>query len=330
MVESHAIRTNLLTGGHAIVAPGRAAVSLGPDALSGLPALRGACPFCPGHEPDTDVALAVSPSEGPWAVRVVRNKYPALLDETPDLPPPIGGPSIPGIGHHEVVVESPAHDGDVATYAEEHARRLFGVLRERVAAAEALPGIGYVSLFRNRGQRAGASQPHPHSQIVASPIGGLEQTIRWERALGHYAALGTNLLDDVLASELEAGVRLVEEDENVVVLVPFAPQRTFECWVVPRRARGSISAMDEATLGSLSRLLPRAVRRALGSTGRTDYNLLFRLPPVAHRHHPAAFWYVEVLPRGTLFAGFELVSGMPLLYASPEATAARYRDFVLP
>ncbi|MFO0696398.1 MAG: hypothetical protein U0230_22720 [Polyangiales bacterium] len=330
MAEPHGIRENLLTGGHAIVAPGRAAVSLGPDALSGLPKLAGACPFCPGHEPDTDVALALTPTEGPWAVRVVRNKYPALHAEPPELPPPSGGRSIPGFGHHEVVVESPEHDGDVATYPEEHARRLFEVLRDRVAAAESLAGIGHVSLFRNRGQRAGASQPHPHSQIVASPVPGLEQAIRWERALGHYAALGTNLLDDVLASELEAGARIVEEDANVVVLVPFAPQRTFECWVVPRRARGSISAVDDATLRSLSRLLPRAIRRALGATGRTDYNLLFRLPPVAHRHHPAAFWYVEVLPRGTLFAGFELVSGMPLIYASPEATAARYRDFVLP
>jgi hypothetical protein len=46
---------------------------------------------------------------------------------------------------------------------------------------------------------------------------------------------------------------------------------------------------------------------------------------VAQRAHPAAFWYVSVLPRGGAPAGFELGSGIAICTVSPEDAAAAMR-----
>src|SRR5262245_48640741 len=82
---------------------------------------EGFCPFCPGNEDKTPPAVyTVKPpataAAGPgWRVRVVPNKFPALQIE--------GGldrrgeglyDRMNGVGAHEVVIESPDHEKDLA------------------------------------------------------------------------------------------------------------------------------------------------------------------------------------------------------------------------
>lgn len=88
------------------------------------PAYSPTCPFCPGNEGMTPEAILTIPyadPEGKWDVRVVPNKYPALV------PSPDGeyqtrsewvGPHLrrDGIGEHEIVVETPLHNRDLPLY----------------------------------------------------------------------------------------------------------------------------------------------------------------------------------------------------------------------
>jgi UDPglucose--hexose-1-phosphate uridylyltransferase len=83
----------------------------------------GLCPFCPGHEDKTPREVYVSgrpPSAAPngpgWKVRVVPNRYPALMIEG-DLEREANGiyDRMNGIGAHEVIIESADHSRDLGS-----------------------------------------------------------------------------------------------------------------------------------------------------------------------------------------------------------------------
>src|SRR5207249_10326614 len=110
------------------------------------------CPFCEGREERTPPeTFAIRPGGGDpdttgWAVRVVPNLYPVFE-------------------HHEVVVSTPRH---VRSFAELNDDEVGGVAtawRERWRAAREA-GFPYVHALLNEGREAGASLPHPHTQLA--------------------------------------------------------------------------------------------------------------------------------------------------------------------
>src|SRR5215510_9310497 len=74
------------------------------------------CPFCEGHEDKTPPEILAlrepgAPPNGPgWSIRVIPNKYPALMIEGNPDRRGIGLYDVMrGIGAHEVIVETPDH-----------------------------------------------------------------------------------------------------------------------------------------------------------------------------------------------------------------------------
>lgn len=281
------IRVDPLTGHEVIVAPGRRAI--GAARPAGLPTPGERCPFCPGHESDTEeTVLALG---DPWQVRVVANRFP-----------------LPSAAH-EVVIEHRAHDVDLAGYGEAHARRVLEALALRARALEARPEVRAVVPFRNRGRRAGSSQPHPHAQIVAltqvparvAQIGELLRAVRVEDVLGREAA------------------RHVARDGDWIAYAPHASERSFHVRLAGVAVR--LAELDGAALDALARLLPRVVDASLSVSGATDYNVLFRGPAVG----APGPCFVDVLPRTGGDAGFELQSGATVCVVDPDHAAVEVR-----
>lgn len=325
MTGRNEYRYHRLAGQYVVVAPTRAPVLEGIDLLSGLPELRTACPFCPTNEGATEAPLQVVPSDGPWRVRVVPNKYPVVV-EPERLDAPSAESRNPGTGRHELVIETPDHGGDLARYDVAHTLELLQVLRDRANVIADTPGIEWLTMFRNKGRKSGSSQPHPHTQLVGTTETMPDPAIRWQEALAHHARTGENLLTALLAEELGDPERVVLENEHFLFVVPYAPLRTFEAWLVPRRARGCFSRLGDDELAGLAELLPEAVDRVLRGSMRSDYNLVFRLPPTAARDHAAAYHLIEIVPRGSILAGLELATGTGVIAVTPERAASIYRD----
>lgn len=303
-------RLDPFTGRSVLVAPGR--FGLGGNKPGGLPAPDDRrCPFCPGHEADTEATVARWPDDGPWGVRVVANKYPVVAPGYDGAP-----------GRHEVVIEAPAHDADLADLDDAHLAGLVGIWRARVRALEGDPSIAAVLLFRNRGRRAGSSQPHPHGQIAATSWVPSEVALRWSRLRAHHAEAGEALGATELRRELE-GPRLLRVDDAIASFCPYAPTRPFEVRFAPRRPHPFADA-DDASLAALARHLGAATRRVRATTTIGDYNLVLRLPPARERG-PAASWHLELLPRTGGDAGYELAGGEMIVVVTPEAAAARLR-----
>ncbi len=303
-------RVDPFTGRGVILAPGRR--GLGAAKPAGLPEPAGRCPFCPGHEADTERTVAAWPESGSWQVRVVANRF------------PIASQGSPLDGAHEVIIDAREHALDLADLSPAHLSGLLRVYRDRVRTLEAQPGVQSVVLFRNRGRRAGSSQPHPHTQIAALSWVPAEVALRWDRARRHFEERGESLHQAVLREELSEETRVLAVDARFAVLCPRAPSRPFEIRVMPRAPEGGFAMVSDDALDALALHLSDAYRRLRAATGIEDHNLVLRQPPVG-ANGPAAAWHLEILPRTGGDAGFELASGEMIVVVRPEEAAAQLR-----
>jgi UDPglucose--hexose-1-phosphate uridylyltransferase len=80
-------------------------------AVQPVPEFVESCPFCPGNESKTPPEVLRYPAGGgPWAVRVIPNKFAALSSEAqPTRSLQHLRRRIEGFGFHEVIIDSPDH-----------------------------------------------------------------------------------------------------------------------------------------------------------------------------------------------------------------------------
>jgi UDPglucose--hexose-1-phosphate uridylyltransferase len=338
-----------------ILAPGRAER---PDAFAPVPSrsrddAREACPFCEGREARTPPEVWARRPDGDepdtpgWTQRSVPNLYPVLAppaegdedsgQEGP-LPASAAGPegsiassidplaastrgsepdlfrSRPADGAHEVLVSGPEHVTSLAALPRE---RFAGAVaawheRMRVHAGDA----SYVHLIVNEGPDAGASLEHSHAQLYALSFVPAQIARERERAAAyHERTMGGHLLGDVVKEEVRRRERLIAIDDDAVLIAPWASRSPFELQVIPRRPAPRFE--DDGETGT-----------AMILTALTGLTELFGGPPqlnlwirTAPRGVDEFCWHVDIVPRLTVRAGFELGTGVDVNIYPPERAA---------
>ena len=303
-MSAHAseVRLDPWSGETVVLAPGR--LSIGATKPSGLPSPSGRCPFCPGHEADAEATIAAVGE--PWQTRVVANRYPLVASWMPHAR-----------GAHEVIVETREHDVDLPDLDDGAITRILRVYRDRARALAALPDAHAIVLFRNRGRRAGSSQPHPHAQIVA--LGYVPPAMRRRDALASPDLLVRTLDDE------RRGERVILDEGSFVTFCPYASSRAHEVRIAPSAPIERLAHVDDATLPALASQLGRVLRALRERMGLSDYNVLVRDPALETR---GSFFCIEILPRTGGDAGFELHTGTSICLVAPEETAAALRSLV--
>lgn len=331
-------RQDPLSGRWVIVAPER---GRRPFEVKGAPCREhsvSTCPFCPGHEAwtpaETFAIRPHGPANGPgWQVRVVPNKFPAVGHTTPLPPDGALWRRAPATGAHEIVIESPEHDQQLVKMPLDQLERVLEAYRARLEAWLARAEVAYVQLFKNQGVAAGASLSHVHAQLIALSCLPPALAAELRRSAAHHRRRGRCLTCELVARELEEGVRIVQADEHFVALTPFAARLPFELWLLPRAHGADFSALGPARRAALAEALQALLRRLEAIVPDAPHNLaLHTAPRPAHdpsgRAQAAYHWRLEVLPRLTVPGGFEWSSGVWINPLPPEAAAARLREAV--
>ncbi len=178
----------------------------------------------------------------------------------------------------------------------------------------------YVQLIVNEGGGAGASLEHSHAQLYALPFVPAAVARERERA-GAYGerTAGSGLLSDVLVEEVRRGERLVAIDEEAALICPWASRSPFELRVVPRREQPRFEE-DEGGAEMLRTALHVLAARF---DGPPELNLWVRTAP---RGAEAFHWHVDIAPRLTVKAGFELGTGIDINVYPPERAAADLKE----
>jgi UDPglucose--hexose-1-phosphate uridylyltransferase len=306
------LRRDPLTGELVLLAPGRAARPHSAEAAHGGVARSARCPFCPGHESDTPPEVARvggGPPDGPgWRVRVFPNLYPIVGG-------PDAGPGATGV--HEVVVLSPDHDRDLAQLGDDETVDAFRVLRDRTRA-HAAAGHAHVQIAVNHRREAGASIEHPHAQVLALDF--VPPAV--EQAVTRFESSGTDLVVDDHASADRDGGLVLRHGDAPAWCGP-ASAAPFEIRVAALGTGARFADAGDDELADAALAVRDCVWRLTALLDRPAYNVVVHDAPT--RGDPRYHWWVRILPRTTVPAGFELGTGVLVDTVDPRRAAEQLR-----
>jgi len=294
----------------------------------------GFCPLCPGNESTTPPEVFAfrdgkpSGKDSPgWQVRVVPNKYPALVIEGELDKEGIGlYDKMNGIGAHEVIVESPNHDEDFAYLKSEDMALVFMAFKSRLNDLLMDKRFQYVMIFKNHGRAAGASLEHSHSQLVALPILPRMVVSELEGSLSYFKYKERCIFCDIIRQEIKQKDRVVCQNDDFITITPFAPRTPFEMWILPKRHSSSFRRDDDASMYSLAKLFGESLRRLDNCIPNVPYNFVLHTQPLRLDNMEHYHWHFEIVPKLTSIAGFEWGSGFYINPMPPEEAALFLRQ----
>lgn len=291
--------------------------------------------FAEGNESMTPPELFADRPDGSaadtpgWRVRCVPNRFPAL-DQSganhEELADPLGATrGMPQLlqkgtarGAHEVIVNHPDPIQSLVEVSAEELKNILRVWALRIAAHSDKAACVHVAL--NEGAQGGATIAHTHAQLYAMPFVPQILARERERMRAYFEhTQGRNLIEDLLVEEVREGSRLVAIDDDAALLAPFASSSQFRLMIVPRRPEPRFEESSERGAGMLFLAL-QSLRAHFGVM--PSLNLWVRTAPVGAEIY---CWRIEIAPRLSQPAGFELGTGVAINAVAPETAAARLR-----
>lgn len=269
------------------------------------------------------------------ATFVFVNDFSALLPEGP--PQEIGGEALLRAtgerGICKVLCFSPRHDLTLARMDTEAVLSVVDAWTDQFESIGAEPFINYVQIFENRGEMMGASNPHPHGQIWANEHVPNIPAVETDRQAAYRETTGSCLLCEYLRQELDAGERIVFNNDSFSVLVPFWAVWPFEVMVLPKRHITSISGLspqERRDLADAIRLI--GVRYDNLFQASFPYSMGIHQRPTDSNRHEEWHFHLHYLPpllrSATVrkyMVGYELL-GMPQRDITAESAAERLRE----
>lgn len=292
------------------------------------------CPFCEGNESMTPPetlsyrAFGTKPNHPGWWIRIIPNKFPALSPEGSEKRYKLDDffRYMDGIGVHEVLIESPKHEDSIATLPQKQVEEIFLAYRERFITLSSDPRFEMVLIFKNHGASAGTSVRHPHSQIIATPITPQNIRNRIEEATRYFDDNGECVYCAMAKKEIKAQSRVILETENFVSFVPFAPRSPFETWIMPKKHSSSFEAITPALCKELAYIDKHTLGKIYTALKDPDYNEVVRSAPCHEKNVEYYHWHIQIMPRVTSVAGFEMGSGIYINTVIPEDAAKFLRE----
>jgi len=298
------------------------------------------CPFCEGNEALTPPGIFAIrekgsfPNEPGWKTRVVPNLYKAVQIETPDRHHFGMFEYHEGFGAHEIIIDTPEHRTSMTQWCEEEVVNWLKTLGARVADLRKDKRIAYISLFKNEGPEAGATQPHVHTQLIGLPIVPKRQRDYFIRAADYFHAHGKALLETIIEHEENVGERILGSAGEFTAFCPYASAFPFEVIIASKRLKAQVDTLDEAHFAALAPLLLKILAKLEQQLGCLAFNLEVSTPPLrdenehdlVDRAPDICRFMIRIMPRIYRLGGFEVSTEMIINPVSPEQAAKLLRD----
>lgn len=213
------------------------------------------CPFCIGNESSEPEMYRIggNPGDSNWQIRVLKNKFPFA---------PV----------HEIIIHSPDHHKNIDELPLSQVELLLQTYKNRYQKYEKK---GQVYMFHNRGELAGESIPHPHTQVV------------------------------VLPKEITLDIcPLIAPDNDAIqtnffsIYCPKVSQWPDEVWIAPKRGKDVFGDIYDEELIDLSFVLQRLIQIMSVRHGEAF--------PFNYYIYPGKNWYMRLIPRSKLLGAFEV------------------------
>lgn len=297
------------------------------------------CPLCVGNENLTPPAVLlylksnngilkqkddIQPRKTNWLIRVVPNLFPAFsFSKNKHLRNPQKDKIKVAFGHHEVLVESPIHDDNLAVMKNQQLINLINAYIDRLESLSHKPYVKHVQIFRNYGKEAGASLTHAHSQIIAMPIIPriLKEEITFSR---NYFNKNKECVFCKIIEREKMSKRLIFQNNSFITFAPFASVHPLEFWIVPKRHDNTILNLELEEKKDFIDSLKKGLSALRKLVNDPPYNYGFHLS-IDKKTKKYYHWHLEIYPKLSVWAGFEKSTGVYINTISPEKASLELR-----
>ena len=145
----------------------------------------------------------------------------------------------------KVVCFSPDHSKSLADMALEDINKIVHTWQKEYTKLGNNDMINYVQIFENKGAVMGCSNPHPHGQIWGESTLPNEAYKKDKQQHDYFNKNKSSLLGDYLKQELETDERIIYQNDDFAILIPFWAIWPFETMIVPKQQHANITKISE-------------------------------------------------------------------------------------
>ncbi|WP_438989899.1 UDP-glucose--hexose-1-phosphate uridylyltransferase [Polaribacter sp.] len=235
----------------------------------------------------------------------------------------------------KVICFSPDHSKSLADMSSEEIQKVVFAWQKEYAKLAKQPTINYVQIFENKGAVMGCSNPHPHGQIWSQSTLPNEVDKKHTQQLNYFKEKNSSLLGDYLQQELAVKERIIFQNDDFVVLVPFWAVWPFETMIVPKKQKQSILDLNDKESFHYAEAIA-VITKAYDQLFNTSFPYssgIHQAPTNGldnHHWHFHMSFYPPLLRSATVkkfMVGYEMF-GTPQRDITAEQAATRLRDLV--
>jgi len=283
------------------------------------------CPFenpqASGH-PSPKIIESL-PKQKDWFLQIVENKFPAFKPEEVSVQEQPFGPHhiINGRGYHEILIIKD-HYKPLSDYSVKELAIMLKTLQKRYREISRDKKIKYIAIFHNWGSTAGASIYHPHWQIIGIPVipPRLEHSLNG--SLRYFNRHRKCVYCEMIKFERREHKRIIFENGGAVAFSPFVSHEPFEIRIFPKKHISYFEQTSSQLTKSIAAALKASLTLLKNKLDDPDLNFFIHTAPVGdknkHRHY---HWHIEIIPKISVSAGFELSTGIEITIIDPDEGA---------
>lgn len=341
MKNNSEFRKDIVSGDWVIISPKR---SKRPDQFikkesasrSKKKASKEGCPFENPQKNGNSLPILAYPDFGhgsdnnldqKWEIQLIPNKFPALTHKKIC---PIANKKGPYFvmdanGFHDVVITKD-HYKDFPHLDKNIAFQLFKIFKRRYLMFNEHDCLKYILIFYNWGPKAGASIFHPHYQIISLPIIPPDVSRSLFGSLRYHQDSGKCVHCTMIDYERKEKKRIVYENKEAIAFAPFVSKEPFELRIFPKTHLPYFEETDDEVIKGVVEVLQKVLLKLEKHLGSPDYNFFIHTAPLIDKNmHFHYHWHIEVVPKFSASAGFEVGTGVEITVVDPDKAASVLR-----
>lgn len=305
----------------------------------GLVIPKDKCPFCNIETQEKPILAYLNgkkiaiPAKWPptkkfrnWTTILIPNKYPAFLPY-PHIEEAVEGDlyqRLNAVGYHELVITSD-HEKSLALLSVGRVKEVLNLYKQRYLQLMEKDFVNYISIFHNHGKGAGASQSHPHSQFITTPLIDVDLRQALINSEKYFKEKGGCIYCKMTEWERKVKTRVVFENKNFIVTCPFASKAAFEMIISPKKHASYFEKTSETDMCCLAEAFKIALAKLYKALGDPAYNFYLHTAPCDGAKYDHYHWHWTILPKSSTLAGFEIGTRMEISTIEPEKAAEYLR-----
>ncbi len=262
-----------------------------------------------------------------WSAISIPNKFPAFVPSDDLDKRHENGlyQTMNAVGYHEVVITRD-HNLSLGELPVNKVREVLALYKDRYLDLKEKKHVNYISIFHNHGKEAGASIAHPHSQILTTPLIDIDLNKALEKGRAYSENKKNCIYCQMNEWEMEKRERIVYENDLFLAICPFASKAAFQIIISPKKHLAYFEEITEEELDLLADVFRVALSKLHSQLNDPAYNFYLHCAPSDGMDHGYYHWHWTILPKTSVWGGFELGARMEISTIKPEDAAKYLRE----